>query len=162
MQVNSSMCLLIWSNFLGEKVYSTRWQNFIFDKCIWPIPYKLQSIWQKESLDLIKCKSKKKKKKRIEVFKYCTIMNLDRESATSITMELTSSYMSSEEHKTKIHLGTTVLFFIRHLPKTNPQWFKHRGAFTRNWRIKGICNSWGCKLLSRTAQKLLQTILFLI
>ena len=45
-----------------------------------------------------------------------TIMNLNWESATSITMELTS-YMSSKEHKTKIHLGTTVLFFIGHLPK---------------------------------------------
>ena len=43
-------------------------------------------------------------------------MNLNRELATSITMELTS-YMSSEEHKNKIHLGTTVLFFIGHLPK---------------------------------------------
>ena len=43
-------------------------------------------------------------------------MNLNRELATIITMELTS-YMSSEEHKNKIHLGTTVLFFIWHLPK---------------------------------------------
>ena len=43
-------------------------------------------------------------------------MNLNRELATSITMEL-PSYMSSEEHKNKIHLGTKVLFFIGHLPK---------------------------------------------
>ena len=43
-------------------------------------------------------------------------MNLNRELATSITMELTS-YMSSEEHKNKIHLGTTVLFIFGHLPK---------------------------------------------